>query len=167
MFFFRFSSIFLLQLTACFVLAILVVCGDTLVPQKIELITFEGGKNNNFLEEEYFIPKPNPVDNKLKGKTAEGLECFCLEAPGLYLPPVKNMECICDMKCCKERPNNHYLPPVDCVICPKCVCDTTTYTLINKETGNCPSCRYKVKAKSSANFFFNYFFFQTTTEKEM
>lgn len=127
-----------------FAIWIVIPSGETLVHRKIELITFGDGKSNNFLEEEYFIPKPSPVNTKLKGKTAAGHECFCMiDSTSLYLPPVKNVECICEKKCCRERPANQYLPPENCEICPKCVCDTKTFTLINKESGHCPPCRYE------------------------
>lgn len=140
--FFKFSSNF--QLIACTAFAILLAIpsGNTLVPRKIELITFGDGNYNNFLEEEIFIPKPNPANVKLKGKTATGKECFCFkDSTSLYLPPVKDNKCFCEKKCCEERLNNQYLPPENCEICPKCICDRKTFTLINKESGHCPVCR--------------------------
>ncbi len=125
-----------------FILLAVIPSGKTLVPRKIELITFGDDKNNNILEEEYFIPKPKAVNTQQKGITAAGLECFCLKnSTSIYLPPVKNEECICKKNCCKARPANHYLPPDDCEICPKCVCDRKTFKLINKESGDCPACR--------------------------
>ncbi len=102
-------------------------------------ITLGDGKNNIILEEEFFIPKPSSVNTKRKGKTAAGLECFCfLDNTCSYLPAIRDKDCICEKKCCKTRPANHYLPTEECEDCPKCVCDMKTFKLINKEAGNCP-----------------------------
>lgn len=127
-------------ITCTFLLAVMTL-GEARSSPIIELLEFGNG-DNNLIVEEFFIPKPKPVDTKRKGKTALGLECFCLKDSGsLYLPPIINEDCICKKNCCKNRPPNHYLPPEDCEICPNCICDKETYTLINKESGNCPICR--------------------------
>lgn len=115
--------------------------GETHPSRNIELITFGDGKND-LLVEEFFIPVPAPVDIKRKGKTASGSDCFChKESDSIYLPPVFNDECICAKNCCKNRLSKDYLPPEQCEICPYCICDTATYTLINEESGDCPICR--------------------------
>jgi len=129
------------MLAACVIFAILVVIptGNTLLPRKFDVINF-GHDNINDLLDDVVIPKPSPLDTKRKGKTALGDDCFCV-ITSTYLPPVQNEKCICKKKeCCEER-GNKYLPPDDCEICPKCYCDTKTFTLINEESGHCPPCR--------------------------
>lgn len=116
---------------------------NTLSPPLLELISFGHDKINEIIDEEYIIPVPKPVNTKQKGKTAEGKDCYCvIDSNHPYLPPIEDVKCICTKKCCTDR-GNQYLPPEDCVMCPKCTCDTKTYTLINKESGHCPACRYK------------------------
>lgn len=136
--------VFNFQLIYCGIFAILVVipCGKALLlPPTYDLITFgEDNSSNDILyEDDIIIPVPKPISSKRKGKTASGEDCFCVKVDtGSYLPPEINHDCICKKNCCKPRPPNAYLPPEDCEICPKCYCDPKTYTLVNKEYGQCP-----------------------------
>lgn len=131
------------QLIACVIFAILVSIpsGNTLLPRQFDIISFGYDTNNDIIDDEFVIPKPSPVNTKKKGKTASGEDCFCfIQTKHAYLPQIVDVNCICKKVCCKDR-GNQYLPPVDCEICPKCICDTKTFTLINKESGGCPACR--------------------------